>query len=255
MGGVIQDEATIKDLGLELQVAGGHSAILVEEFNNIIVSKIRLKDFKRGISVFQEKDDLLPFEEAKLYGHNAVHSMLGFLAYLKGYLFMSDIRKDPSLYHLGEIAFRDECGAFLLKKYNHLNDPLFSGEGFNLYGSDLLKRMTNPYLRDEVKRICRDPLRKIGYSDRFLGTMREAFKQSILANTIAQAVIGGICYIINENINIGVNYPKTFSELDVRNIKTILEEIWRNEKDDGYKSDCLDLICSEFNKFSSMFLK
>jgi len=255
MGGVIQDKATISDLGLELQVSGGHSAILVEEFNNIIISKVRLKDFKRGIEVFQEKDVLLPFEEAKLFGHNAVHSMLGFFAYLKGYLFMSDIRKDPSLYHFGEIAFRDECGAFLLKKYNDLKDPLFSEEGFEFYGSDLLKRMTNPYLRDEVKRICRDPLRKIGYSDRFLGTIREAFKQNVIAKTIAQAVIGGICYIINENISIGINYPNSLSELDVRDIKTILGDIWRNEKDDGYKNDCLDLICSEFDEFSSNFLK
>jgi mannitol-1-phosphate 5-dehydrogenase len=254
MGGVIQDETTISNLGLDLQVPGWHSAILVEEFNSIIVSKVRLIGFERGINVFQEKEDLLPFEEAKLFGHNAVHSMLGFLAYLKGYQYMSDIRDDPSLYHYGKIAFSDECGALLLKKHNDLNDPLFTGAGFDFYGTDLLKRMTNPYLRDEVKRICRDPLRKIGYSDRFLGTIREAFKQNIVAKTIAQAVIGGLCYIINENINIGIDYPTSLSELDERNIKTILEEIWRDENDDGYKSDCLDLICSEFYKFSSNFI-
>jgi mannitol-1-phosphate 5-dehydrogenase len=207
-----------------------------------------------GIKVFQEKDDLLPLEEAKLFGHNAVHSMLGFLAYLKGYQYMSDLRADPSLYHYGQITFRDECGTLLLKKHKDLNDPLFTEEGFESYGSDLLKRMTNPYLRDEVKRICRDPLRKIGYNDRFLGTIREAFKQNIIAKTIAQAVIGGIFYIINEKINVGIDYPANFSQLSARNIKTILEKIWRNEDDDGYKRDCLDLICSELHEFSSNFL-
>ncbi len=255
MGGVIQDSSTISELGLDLQVPGGQSAILVEEFNNIIVSKVRLNGFKRGINVFQEKDDLLPFEEAKLFGHNAVHSMLGFLAYLKNYHYMSEIRDDPPLYHYGEIAFRDECGALLLKKYNDFNDPLFTEEGFEFYGSDLLKRMTNPYLRDEVKRICRDPIRKIGYNDRFLGTMREAFKQNVVAKKIAQAVIGGLCYISNEKISIGIDYPVNLSALNTGNIKTILGEIWRDEKDDGYKNDCLDLICSEFYEFSSRFLK
>ena len=255
MGGVIQDSMTIKELGLDLQVPGGQNAILVEEFNNIIVSKVLLKGVKRGIDVFQEKEDLLPFEEAKLFGHNAVHSMLGFLAYFKNYLFMSDIRNDPSLYQYGEIAFREECGALLLKKYKNLNDPLFTKEGFEFYGSDLLKRMTNPYLRDEVKRICRDPLRKIGYNDRFLGTIREAFKQNVIAKTIAQAVIGGLCYIISEKINIGIDYPSNLSDLNTKNIKTILEEVWKNEEDNGYKNDCLALICSEFDEFSSNFLK
>ena len=255
MGGVIQDPLTINELGLDLQVPGGQNAILVEEFNNIIVSEVSLKGVKRGIDVFQEKEDLLPFEEAKLFGHNAVHSMLGFLAYLKGYLFMSDIRNDPTLYQRGEIAFKDECGALLLKKYKDLNDPLFSEKGFEFYGSDLLKRMTNPYLRDEVKRICRDPFRKIGYNDRFLGTIKEAIKQNIVAKTIANGVIGGLYYIINEKINIGIDYPDNFSALNTGSVKVILREVWRDEKDDGYKSDCLDLICSEFDEFSAKYLR
>ena len=255
MGGVIQDRKTINDLGLNLLVPGGPNAILVEEFNHIIVSKVLLKGVKRGIDVFQEKEDLLPFEEAKLFGHNAVHSMLGYLAYFKNYLFMSDIRQDASLYRYGEIAFRDECGALLLKKYKHLNDPLFTEEGFEFYGSDLLKRMTNPYLRDEVRRICRDPLRKIGYNDRFLGTIQEAFKQNVVAKTIAQAVIAGLCYIINEKINIGVDYPGNCTDLTTKHIERILREVWKDEEDNGYKDDCLSLICSVFSEFSSNFLK
>jgi len=67
-------------------------------------------------------------------------------------------------------------------------------------------------------------------------------------------VIGGLCYIINEKISIGIDYPVNLSALNTGNIKTILGEVWRDEKDDGYKNDCLDLICSEFYVFSSNFL-
>ena len=158
-------------------------------------------------------------------------------------------------YSYGEIAFRSECGALLLKKYKDFNDPLFTEDGFEFYGSDLLKRMTNPYLRDEVKRICRDPLRKIGYNDRFLGTIRESFKQNIVAKTIARGVIGGLCYIIDKNIRIGIDYPADHSALNRSNIRTILGEVWKNDEDDGYKNDCLDLICAEFDEFSTTFLK
>ena len=39
-----------------------------------------MPDFKRGITVFDEKGTLQPFEEAKLYGHNAAHALMGYLA-------------------------------------------------------------------------------------------------------------------------------------------------------------------------------
>ncbi len=253
MGGMIQDLNTIQLLDLDLMTPGSSRAILVEEFNSIIISRIRLKGYKRGIEVFQEKDDLLPFEEAKLYGHNAVHSMLGFFAYLRKYKFMSDIRNDKQLYQLGEKAFQDECGAFLLKKYRHLNEPLFTKAGFDFYGSDLLKRMTNPFLRDEVARICRDPQRKLLYHDRFLGTIREAFLQNISAKIIARAVIAGIYYVILEKIDLGFDLPARISDLDLKQIKTILIKLWQDEEDDGFKNEALDLICSQYDIFKHTF--
>jgi mannitol-1-phosphate/altronate dehydrogenase len=155
MGGVIQDDLTVKELDLDRMTPGSRTAVLVEEFNHIIISKILLQNYKRGIEVFQEKDDLLPFEEAKLFGHNAVHSMLGFFAALRGFTFMSEIRNDPKLYENGVRAFMDECGAFLLAKYKTFDDPLFTLDGFTFYATDLLERMTNPYLRDEVQKIGR----------------------------------------------------------------------------------------------------
>ena len=254
MGGVIDDMNTIHQLKLDLITPGNPKAILVEEFNNIIISKIHFNDYKRGIEVFQEKDDLLPFEEAKLYGHNAVHSMLGFFAQMRGYKFMSQIRQDRQLYEFGEKAFQDECGAFLLKKYQRLDEPLFTKAGFDFYGSDLLKRMTNPFLRDEVARICRAPLRKLLYHDRFLGTIREALAQNITARLIAQAVIAGIYYVIMQQMDIGIILPSRISNLTLATLKSTLTKLWENEEDDGYKKDALDLICSQYDIFKKTFL-
>jgi mannitol-1-phosphate 5-dehydrogenase len=255
MGGVVQDNETIQELGLDLMVPNRDYAILVEAFNEIIVSKIHLPGFKKGIEVFQEKKDLLPFEEAKLYGHNAVHSMLGFFAFLRDYKFMSDIREDRNLYELGERAFEDECGAFLLKKYKDLGESLFTKKGFDRYGTDLLRRMTNPYLRDEVQRICRDPLRKLQYDDRFLGTIREALKLNITANIIAQAVLAGVYYIILKNVPTDFPRPASVSDLDLSAIKSMLTWIWKSAEDDGLKKDALDLICSQHGMFKRDFIE
>lgn len=254
MSGVIQDEETIKELELDTITSESSTAILVEEFNSIIISKITLPNFSKGIEVFLEKEDLLPFEEAKLFGHNAVHSMLGFFAYLKGYSYMSEIKNDEELWNFGETAFQKECGTFLLKKYKNLDEPLFTESGFNFYGSDLLERMTNPYLKDEVQRICRDPLRKLGYGDRLVGTMREALEQNVVASTLAKGVIGGLCFIINEKIEIGIPIHADISELNKESINIMLTHIWNETEDDGLKEKCLEIIISQYDEFAISFL-
>jgi mannitol-1-phosphate/altronate dehydrogenase len=80
MSRVITDPAEIEALQLTPLTPNGNRAILAEGFNRILISKIQLDDFSRGITIFEEKPDLQPFEEAKLYGHNALHAVAGYLA-------------------------------------------------------------------------------------------------------------------------------------------------------------------------------
>ncbi len=185
MSGVISSEADMRRLGLVPLVAGLPRCVLVEEFNRILVTRVTLPGFHRGIRVFEEKDDLLPFEEAKLFGHNAIHAVLGYLAKLRGYQSMSEIRDDGELMSLGRTAFLDESGAALVRRHGGRGDPLFTRAGFTAYAEDLLVRMTNPFLHDSVERIIRDPVRKLAWGDRLFGTMRMALEQGIEPRTIA----------------------------------------------------------------------
>ncbi len=146
---------------------------LVEEFNRILITRITLPGFQRGIRVFEEKPDLLPFEEAKLYGHNAVHALLGYLAQRKGYRFMSELADDEVLMQMGREALLEESGPGLIAKYPNLK------AGWQSYAEDLLERMVNPHLRDAVARIIRDPRRKLAWNDRLIGTMRLALDAGI----------------------------------------------------------------------------
>jgi mannitol-1-phosphate 5-dehydrogenase len=178
MSGVVGDEAQIREQNLKRIAGEAGRCFLVEEFNRILISKIKWPDFKRGITVFEEKDDLLPFEEAKLYGHNATHALLGYLARRKKYRFMSDTAGDKRLLDLAGEAFIEESGKALCRKYSGL-DRLFTPEGYADYAADLLKRMLNPHLRDMIERVVRDPRRKLGWDDRLIGTMRLALGQGI----------------------------------------------------------------------------
>lgn len=148
---------------------GASRQFLVEEFNRILVSEITLPGFRRGIEVFAEKPDLLPFEEAKLYGHNAVHALMGYLAHNEGCRFVSEA--SAALQSYAADAFIAESGRALIAKHQGV-DALFTANGFEAYARDLMARMVNPWLQDAVARVIRDPVRKLGWNDRLIGTMR-----------------------------------------------------------------------------------
>jgi len=178
MSGVVTDKAQIAKEGLACLTDDLPRAILVEEFNRILITQISIPNFKRGIKVFVEKPDLLPFEEAKLYGHNAVHALLGYLAQRKGYRYMSDAANDKALMTLAREAFLHESGPALIARHKGV-DPLFTPEGYRVCTEDLLARMVNPFLRDQTERVTRDTPRKLGWDDRLIGTMRLALDAGV----------------------------------------------------------------------------
>ena len=186
MSRVVTEPEEIRQAGLARITTELPRAFLVEEFNRILITKISLPQFRRGLRVFEEKSDLLPFEEAKLYGHNAVHALLGFLASRKGYRFMSEVGADEALLSFGREAFLLESGAALIAKHQG-TDPLFTSEGYRAYAEDLLERMVNPWLRDAVARVIRDPRRKLAWNDRLIGMMRLALDAGVVPRRFAMA--------------------------------------------------------------------
>lgn len=197
MSGVVSDPAELSSQHLAPIADPLPRAFLVEAFNRILITRINLSGFTRGISVFEEKSDLLPFEEAKLYGHNATHALLGLLARQHGYRFMSDIAHNNELLALGREAFLAESGGAMLH-FHGGKDPLFTSEGYRAYADDLLRRMVNPYLRDGVDRVIRDPARKLGWDDRLIGTMRRALAAGLKPSRYARGARAALDLLAQE---------------------------------------------------------
>ncbi|MCK5114288.1 MAG: hypothetical protein KAR11_05950, partial [Phycisphaerae bacterium] len=244
MSGVISDTDTIEKMQLHTITPETPQAILVEEFNRILISKIELDGFARGIDCFEEKTDLLPFEEAKLFGHNAIHSLIAYLADHQNYLTIADAGKDGKIMTIARNAFIDECGSALIKRYFDLGDSLFTPEGFDEYATDLLARMTNPNLHDLVERVGRDHLRKLGYDDRLFGTMRIAFANDITPVNLALGAAAGIISMItrrNELPTIPETLPQTADDLTRENLEALLLEIWPDDVDKTTAAPLIDL--------------
>ncbi|MBE6362330.1 MAG: hypothetical protein E7054_01615 [Lentisphaerae bacterium] len=156
--------------------AGVENAHLVEEFNTIYISSCPGIE-ERKVKNLYVKSDLYPFEEAKLYGHNATHFLLATLGKAEGYKTMDEVSAKPELIEIARQAFFGESGSALIKKYASLNDELFTESGFKAYVDGLLVRMTNPFLKDAIDRITRDLERKLSWEDRVIGTMRLVLSQ------------------------------------------------------------------------------
>jgi mannitol-1-phosphate 5-dehydrogenase len=182
MSGAVADAEQIERQGLVTLTAAHRGAFLVESFNRILISKIdfpeRGQPFSRGIEIFEEKPDLLIFEEAKLYGHNGLHALAAFVGGELGLKYIADLRSRSGALPFLRAAAIEEAGEALVRKHWR-RDPLFSFRDFRDYVEDLLERMLNPHLGDTIERISRDPERKLGWDDRFIGLLRLARQQRI----------------------------------------------------------------------------
>lgn len=222
MSRAVADPDEARRLHLKPLAPRSPRALLVERFNRILVSRPfpdRKVDFERALTVFEEKEDLLPFEEAKLYGHNAVHALAGYLAAHCNLDRIEELGAVPGAVAFLRAAFLDEAGAALLSKYKG-SDQLFTEEGFTAYADDLLERMLNPYLGDRVERVVRDPRRKLGWNDRLVGTLRLALEAGGEPRRFALGTAAALVYL----------EPGARDQID-RGLR-ILESLWREDAPD-----------------------
>jgi mannitol-1-phosphate 5-dehydrogenase len=229
MSGVITDEHSIRRLKLAPLTPRFNRAVLVEEFNRILISRVRLPGFRRGIEVFQEKGDLLPFEEAKLYGHNAIHALIAYLADNAGYATIAEAGGDERLMAVARRAFLDECGPALIRQHAALGDELFTPAGWRAYAEDLLARMVNPHLSDRVDRVGRDHLRKLSWDDRLYGAMRRALSAGVEPVNLARGAAAAILSLIRRQHDLRerpAGVPLRAGDLTPDALEKLLLSIW-----------------------------
>jgi mannitol-1-phosphate 5-dehydrogenase len=110
-------------------------------------------------------------------------------------------------------AFLDESGRALIARRSGA-DRLFTCDGYRAFADDLLERMVNPWLRDDVERVTRDARRKLGWDDRLIGAMRLALAAGIKPERLA--------------IGAAAALDKLHDEEPTETKRGLLDQIWRN---------------------------
>ncbi|HVP19919.1 MAG TPA: hypothetical protein VMU36_13085 [Spirochaetia bacterium] len=138
-------------------------SLLGEEYSEWTADKSALRgpDIP-SIRTLDFVDDQTSYLQRKLYIHNTGHATIGFLGFLKGYTYIHEAAQDSAIMEICEKAI-EESGWAIQREYG------FSEEVIRKYRAALTEKVVSPELPDEILRVVREPARKLGSEERFLG--------------------------------------------------------------------------------------
>jgi len=127
-------------------------------------------------------DDLEPYIERKLFTVNTAHATAAYFGYNRNKPYVHDAMADPSIKAAVEAAVT-ETAAYIVKKYTSISE-----EEQRKYKEEIIKRISNPALNDSVLRVGRDPLRKLGLEERFIGPAAALAKEGMEIKALLAAI-------------------------------------------------------------------
>ena len=133
----------------------------VEPFYEWIVDASQVKGERPDVSGITYVEDLRPYIERKLLTVNTGHSATAYLGYAHGDSTIHAALEDE---HVRETVSNTlkETGLLLVKEYG------FDPEKHREYRHKVLARFGNPRISDDVTRVARAPIRKLGRNERFV---------------------------------------------------------------------------------------
>jgi len=161
--------------------------VTVEPYDILPVSRKGFRGEIPAVKGFYPVDNLYPYEELKLFVHNLAHAALAYFGYLAGYDYIWECMEDGKIYGMLE-GIMSETKSAIVRKHD------FDPKEVETYTSDLYGRFRNRALNDTVRRVGRDPLRKIGPNDRIAGAMKLCLRQSVFPENICFVLAASLCY-------------------------------------------------------------
>ena len=201
--------------------------ILVENYYEWNVEKSAFKGEIPKIEGMNLVDNLMAYIERKLFTLNTGHAITAYFGYLKGYETIEESIKDEVIYGFVKNAMI-ESGKGLIAKYN------FDEEAHYKYIDKIIDRFKNPYLKDDVARVGREPLRKLNENDRLIKPLITARGFNINTDNLLLGV-GAALHYDNKEDSQSVQLQSLINE---KGIKASLAEISKISGD----TDVLDKI-------------
>lgn len=127
-------------------------------------------------------DDLLPYIERKLFTVNTSHAAAAYYGCHAGKKTIEDAMNDKKINDAVR-ACLSETSKLIVEKHG------IPAAEQKEYVEKIIKRISNPHLKDAVERVGRDPMRKLGKDERFVGPARQLVERK---GTMPVALLGAI---------------------------------------------------------------
>lgn len=161
--------------------------VTVETFSEWIVDETQFKGPLPAIPGMEPTDNLMAFVERKLFTLNTGHAITAYLGQLAGLQTIRDAILNEQVRRVVKGAM-EESGAVLIKRYG------FNPQKHHAYIAKILSRFENPYLKDDVERVGRQPLRKLSAGDRLIKPLRGTLEYGLPHAFLAMGIAGAMHY-------------------------------------------------------------
>lgn len=207
--------------------------VVVEKYYEWNVEEAAFKGEIPEIKGMNLAGNLMAYIERKLFTLNTGHAITSYLGFLKGYSTVDESIKDEKIYNIVKSAMT-ESGNGLIEKYG------FDKEAHLKYIDKIIGRFKNQYLKDDVARVGREPLRKLSPNDRLVKPLMTAMEYGFSVDNIIIGIGAALNYnnpedaqsveLQNKIKEMGV--AKAFSEISgvkdeniIKNIENAYSEI------------------------------
>lgn len=163
------------------------SLIVVEPYKELPVDRQGFVGPIPEIVGLEPCDNFGAYTARKLYIHNCGHAMLGYLGHVRGHAFGYQALEDAAIYGLFERALAESKSGIVAA---HDVEAAW----LEAHIAELTRRFANRALGDRVFRLARDPLRKLGATDRLVGAARLAERAGVRPEALSWGIAAGYCF-------------------------------------------------------------
>lgn len=169
-----------------IQPADAGLNVLIEKFYEWCVEEKPFKGSPPPIKGVHYVDDLEPYIERKLFTVNTGHATAAYYGHQAGKKFIHEVLEDQKLHDIVQNVLK-ETAHLICTKHSHI-----SKQEQEDYVKQIVSRISNPVLKDNVERVGRAPLRKLSRKERFIGPAAHLVEQGdsveCLLGSIEQAL-------------------------------------------------------------------
>ncbi|MGJ9384473.1 mannitol-1-phosphate 5-dehydrogenase [Salipaludibacillus sp. CF4.18] len=159
--------------------------VLVEPFFEWVVERKNLKGDLPPVTDIHFVDDLEAYIERKLFTVNTGHAATAYFGYLDNKKTIQEVLEDEAIKRQVRSVL-EETGRLICEKHT------FDSEDHERYIEKILQRFLNPFIVDEVTRVARQPIKKLGHNERLVSPAVQLLDKGIEIDALYDVIVAAL---------------------------------------------------------------